>query len=678
MEDDLYSAVEYYREALTVNPKYADAWYNLALCSYHLGNYDLALTYAEKALSFSKDLVEILNLKGLCFIAQGKLNDARSIFNQVLNSYPNNLESRFGLAQLDLYDGKLSSAESLYKEALKRDEVNQKALLSLALISSEQKKYKIAEEYINQAVSYYNGDKDVHYLAAYLACQRGDFAEAELRARSAVSIDGNYDKAYSLLSGILYEQKRYSEVIDIQEFRINRNRNLLDAWYILGLSYYKLNEIDKAVESFELGLAINPEDEVMRLCFEQIVNDYISLEDERRDEWAFYHLDKSKEFNRIYDGISQRYELQKAISLAPFNVQIRQDFATLLEREGLYEFYLEQLKFIEKLQEDKIEYENSVQVNENSPKKILTSQQIKNQDAIESLSSLLKDNLSSKWSVNPFYLEKSRWNIGIYYEKKNVQLIHSDLEEIIARACKDSFQSVSSVSVDIENFAVDGFGQAYKIARQSDRDYFVIINVEESERTCALTADIYSARTGTKISSSKINKTGNDRFAKVLRSVRRAILEILPIRGKIIASVQNTLLVDLGKSDGVFSGAEFDVVKKSSIITNDSSVGVHYDVKNILGKLKITVANEEISEGLYSKKGFYDTMNIGDEIVLVKSGIISNAEDGNVALDLRPAADANGSPIIENLNENLKENIKEDLKAQFMESELIRLIRDLI
>ena len=177
---------------------------------------------------------------------------------------------------------------------------------------------------------------------------------------------------------------------------------------------------------------------------------------------------------------------------------------------------------------------------------------------------------------------------------------------------------------------------------------------------------------------SKIYKTGYDRCANVVRSVRRSILEILPIRGKIISSVQNTLLVDLGKSDGVFSGAEFDVVKKSSIITNDSSVGVHYDVKNILGKLKITVANEEISEGLYSKKGFYDTMNIGDEIVLVKSGIVSNAEEGNLALDLRPAADANGSPIIENLNENLKENIKEDLKAQFMESELIRLIRDLI
>ena len=50
-----YSAIENYREALEVNPKYADAWYNMALSTFYLGEYDLAMEYAQEAEKYSRN-----------------------------------------------------------------------------------------------------------------------------------------------------------------------------------------------------------------------------------------------------------------------------------------------------------------------------------------------------------------------------------------------------------------------------------------------------------------------------------------------------------------------------------------------------------------------------------------------------------------------------------------------
>ncbi|MBQ2355824.1 MAG: tetratricopeptide repeat protein, partial [Treponema sp.] len=229
--EDYYGAIETYQEALQMNAQYGDAWYNLAVCTFCLGEYDLSVQYADTAAKYSRNLTQVQNLKGLALIALGKISEARTVFNGVLAKYPNDIDARFGLAEIDLYGGSLSAAEKRYLDALKRDANNRKALLSLALVTSEEGKDAVAERYVNQALEYHSSEAEVHYLAAYLAAKRGNLQEAERRARSAVQIRGSYDKAYELLSQILYSQGRYNEVIDLCEFRIGRNRNLSTAWY---------------------------------------------------------------------------------------------------------------------------------------------------------------------------------------------------------------------------------------------------------------------------------------------------------------------------------------------------------------------------------------------------------------------------------------------------------------
>ena len=135
--EDYYGASEDFQQALQANPAYGDAWFHLSQVTYSTGDYSLALTYLESADKYAKNRNDIQNLKGLILIALGRLDDARTVFNDVLKKYPNDIEARFGLAELDLFTGSFIGAKNQYEDALKRQKDNRKALLSLALISDE-------------------------------------------------------------------------------------------------------------------------------------------------------------------------------------------------------------------------------------------------------------------------------------------------------------------------------------------------------------------------------------------------------------------------------------------------------------------------------------------------------------------------------------------------------------
>ena len=657
-----YDAIDLYLEALQVNPQYGQAMYNLALCHFALESYDLASEYATKAAKYVKNNPDVQNLIGMSLVSLGKVDEARGVFEGLLKDYPNDVNGMFGLAELDLLDGRISVAEGRYLEALKRDDKNKKALLSLALVSAETGKTDVSEGYIMQALTYYSGESEVHYLGSYLAARAGDFVVAEQRSRGALSINGNFDKAYALLASILYAQGKYNEALDVCDFRIGRKRDLTDAWYLKGLAQVKLGDSEAAITAFETGLSLDPQDETMRAALELLVKRDLPLEDVRRDGWAAFHFDKAREAERNFDSVSESYEYQRALSLAPSNATIRRSFAGMLERQGARELYLEQLKFLK-------------ETRQLAGGEKRTRDQVQDDDAIEAYESLLRNNLASRWGVDPFYLDKKRWNIGLYYTKRQIQLFHPDLEEISSQMAREIFSSIPSAYVDVQEQAVESYGEAFRLAREDKRDYFVVMAISETERTYSLDATIYSARTGTQTAQIRVYRTGNDRMAKCLQRFRQGVLDILPIRGKVLRNVQDKLLLDLGRNDGVMKGSEFDVVRRGAVFTKDTGPGVTYNKKDFLGTLKITAADEEISEGSYKKSGFYDTLNAGDEIILTKN---PKKGEEDAFQDGRPAADSNGESATEEARKAEREALKESLKPSSRENDLIHLIRTIM
>ncbi len=623
-EESWYTASQYFIEVVNSNPAFSDAWFRLADCSYHLGEFDLAFQYLESAEKYEKNKSEIKNLKGMILLALGRTEEARQIFNEVLKQYPNDIDAHFGLAEIELYDGKFSGAENQYAEALKRQNTNRKALLSLALVCAETKRYPQSEKYLRQAMQYYSGEPEVHYLAAIIYTMKGDYSAAEKHARIAVEIRGGYEQAYELLAQIVYLQHRYSEVIDLCDFIISRNRNASSAWYLKGTAQAKLGNNEEAIATWDTGLSVNPQDELMRMMLELTAKNELDLDDARRKQWASYHLNNARQYDTRYDKAGSTYEYQRALMLDPANIPARLAYADILELNGMHELYLSQLKFVKENQDSAI------------------STELK--DTIEAYDSLLNNTLAKRWKVDAFYLDKIRWNIAVFYTENTSTFNHADSDRLTALACGDIFSGVAITSVKTQVTPVSGYGEAFKNARANNFDYFIMVSLSEGEDDVSLSASMYSGRTGTETFNEKYYATGNNRFSTVLRRFRNSVLEKLTVRGKILQRNGKTVLIDLGRSENIVKDAEFKIVHRGSVKTADSGTGLFFRDDDVVGMLVVTEAGEEVSEAVITSHGFYDRVNEGDELVLA-SMPKQNSESG---MDTVPNADEDGNPVVNN------------------------------
>ena len=648
-QENWFDAAQSFFQVVTLNPSYSEAWFHLASCNYKLGEFELALNYLLKAEELEKNNSRIENLKGLILLALGRADEAKTIFNKILKEYPNDVNAHFGLAELELYDGKFSGAEQQYAEALRRQPVNRKALLSMALICAETERFTQAEKFLNQAMQQYSGESEVHFLASLIQFMKGNIKDAEKHVRICIELNKGFEPGYQLLSAILYSEGRYEDVIDISDYLISRNRNNGKAWYLKGIAQNKLGNTEDAIDTWDAGLSVSPQDEMMRFQLELSAREKLPLDDSRRKEWAGYHLVNARQYESRFDKSGAVYEYQRALLLDPQNVKARLSYADNLEMNGMHELYLEQLAFIE----------------ENHPEAI--NQKLK--DTIEGYKSLLGTTLAKKWNIDPFYLDKIRWNIAVFYLDSNTSINHADSQRLTALAASDVFSGIAITSVKTQVTPVSGYSEAYKKARSAGFDYFILVSSSESEEDITLKASMYTGRTGTPVMEGSWFATGNNRFSTVLRRFRNKVLEKLVVRGKILVRNGKVIVVDLGKSENVGKDFEFKIVKKGGLKISDSDGGLTYKDSDVTGSLIITQTGEEVSEAEITQHGFYDRVNVDDEIILVKVPEKEKAE----GVDTVPNSDENGNPVVSNsegqsLLKEIRKNIEKPAIVEILRS----------
>ena len=648
--ENWFDAAQEFFQVVTLNPSYTDAWFHLADCNYRMGEFELALNYLLKAEELEKNNGAIENLKGMIFLALGRNEEAREIFNKILKTYPNDVNAHFGLAELELYDGKFSGAEQQYTEALRRQPSNRKALLSMALICAETERFSQAEKFLNQAMQLYSGEGEVHYLASLIQFMQGHISQAEKHVRICLELNKDFELGYQLLSAILYSEGRYADVIDISDFLISRNRNNGKAWYLKGIAQNKMGKPEDAVETWDAGLSVSPQDEMMRFHLELTARELLPLEDGRRKEWADYHLVNASQYESRFDKAGAVYEYQRALLLDPQNVKARLSYADVMEMNGMHELYLEQLAFVE----------------ENHPEAI--NQKLK--DTIEGYKSLLGTTLAKKWNVEPFYLDKIRWNIAVFYVDSNTSFNHADSSRLTALAASDVFSGVAITSVKTQVTPVSGYSEAYKKARSSGFDYFILVSSSESEEDITLKAAMYTGRTGTPVLEGSWFATGNNRFSTVLRRFRNKVLEKLVVRGKILVRNGKLLLVDLGKSENVGKDFEFKIIKKGGLKISDTDGGLSYRDSDLAGSLVITNSGEEVSEAELVQHGFYDRVNVDDEIILVRLP----EKDKSEGTEPVPNSDESGNTLVSNSE---GQSILKEIKKNVEKPAIVEILRSI-
>jgi len=594
--EDWYAAIEMYQSALKENPSYNLVYQGLAECFYALDEYDQALSFVETARKYKKDAPDLKNLHGFILIGLGKIEEAKKLFTEVLQKYPNNSEARFGLAEIEIAQGRFYTASEIYKQNLQRQGENRKALVSLALVSYEAGNISQAEEYIKRALKYHGDNPQVHYFAAYLYALKGNLEEAEGRIYSAVKLKPDYDDAYALLASIFYAQKRYEEVIKISDMRISKKRDRSDAWYLKTLSLRRLNRYMEAITSAKVGLSLDADDEIMRCLLEEIAIENLNFEDSFRMELSKYHAEKALGFARRNMTEQALYEYRRTLKIYPYDVESREAYASILLRLNYPERYLEQMLFIQSI----VKSNNRVN------------------DAVEAYEKHLLSSIQAKWRIDPLYLDKGHISIGLFYSMESTNVLHPEAERITQILTSDIFSYNPGIKITSYSDKPVSYREAAKKSRTENEDYFGIIRLKENQRDIQIILELYVSRTGSPAKTFTVYRSGNDRFSNGIRRLSSMLNEAMPIVGKLINRYQNEAVIDIGKHDSDFKDLKIAVIRKDRLIIEKEGLGIVFDPSDLLGYFEPSKSEENLSEGILKRNGYYDRMNAGDSIILLR------------------------------------------------------------
>lgn len=110
---DEESAEKYLKEALTKDPKYYKAYYNLGNIYFNKGNIEDALKNYKLAEKYNKKNGYIYTNIGCCYLAKKNLNLARINFNKAVSLNPRNPNNYYNLAYIYKTYGKNKKAQEL-------------------------------------------------------------------------------------------------------------------------------------------------------------------------------------------------------------------------------------------------------------------------------------------------------------------------------------------------------------------------------------------------------------------------------------------------------------------------------------------------------------------------------------------------------------------------------------
>ena len=607
MAEDWYAGTEFLIDCLRINPAHADATAALAECYYELSEFDEALVWVRKARSLSRSSTSLANLEAFTLIALGRLNEASAINKEILGREPYNREALFAAAELDIALGRAGDAVLRYREAVQRYPDDRRLLVSLALVLGSMGDSEAALMYIARAQLQHGGDYRVHYYAAYLASQAGRLQDGIQYADNALYYRPDHVPSKSLLASLRYRLGQYEESARLADELIAVNRNDSRSWYLKGISYIRMGRLAEAQTLLSIAADMDPEDEFIRASLEELLISYTRLEDSARRRWASWHFVRARDFRTRNLAEQALFEFRRGLRLNPY-AQERREYAELMRLQGYPARYLEELRFMQDL---------------GMADKSLN-------DAVESYNALLSNALFRRWGVDPVMISKPHWKLAVFSLVSQSAFYHADAGAGASSYIKDLLVHERNIlPMDLE-LRQPSFSAAFRSAREGEADYFLILSVSENERDISIKGELFVARTGAKAAVFNAFRTGPDRLRYASRGIVDQLSNALPFRAELIQRRQDQGLIDKGRADRVKDGDEFEVVHRGKAGLKNEGIGLVYSPEDVVGKLVIEKADEEISVGHLARNGFFDRIATGDEVFFIPEKIDAETKIENL------------------------------------------------
>jgi hypothetical protein len=347
------------------------------------------------------------------------------------------------------------------------------------------------------------------------------------------------------------------------------------------------------MSSFSAALQARPDDETSRLALEATAREALPMGDAARAKLAAVHVALGAEQEARSYLEKALAEYRRALLLEPTSRDARVGHARIWRTLGFPGKYLSELKVLAAL----------------GVKDTFVS------DQVESWSSRLASAVGAAWGVDQYNMERRRYVIPVYTLPSTNRLTHPLADEDLARAFAAVLGRHDAVSVPEGGSSVGAFDEAFRAARAGATDYFVLLHVDEADRSLSMTADLYLSRTGVRVASFASFRTGNDRVRDSFVKLAADVAGTLASRGSLRVRTFGQGLVDLGTLQGLKVGDTLVIVSRGAVTLRPDGPGLSYQDRDVRGDFTVTATDETVSEGSIKGRGWFDYVNAGDEVL---------------------------------------------------------------
>lgn len=604
--DDPYTAIDSFREAMRLNPAYADARLGMAESLYLLGEYSKAYDEIDDARPFTVGDRRRILIEARILTALRRYDESKALYNGILNHRPHDPQANRGLAEIYVILGQRELAEEKYAGTLQYSPGNLRVLLQLNLLHNRYGEKNTAENALLEALRLYPDNIHVHIQAAEHYALYNEWDMASLHFESAMAmLEGPDDRRYRKIAALdaslqLRRGDPAAALKILQSLPADDEPELL---LLNARAQRQLGNEEMAQQVLRLLLKLNPEDEIIRIFKETPLVQSISGFEKFRNESASWHLEKGMRQQQAFYFDQALSSYRRARRINSTNAEIWLKYANIIRLKGY------PLKYRDELDAAVFELENNPQ------------QQAIVRKRLELYRHSEGGNLGDTWNIpEPWSLNSEAWNVAVFSIRDERELInHEGTGLDIASYFADLLDSRPKVYV--HNFdgglfpaakASDSYIEAFRKARNTV-DYFVLLSFSETERSFSAEATVYFGRDGQEFLRISQDRSGKERVFDTLSILASDLAAGLPNKLSIINIDGERVLLDKGRWHGMTMGETLIVLRQGSARPAGTESGIEYPESDFLGTLEITGISESLSEGVFRRAGDFEFLSLGDE-----------------------------------------------------------------
>ena len=271
-------AANVYKEMVEKDAETEYHYYQLAFYQVKGEKIDEAIeTYEMIEKKFGKN-VEVTRKKHSLYLGKGDTKNAAKELESLVKKFPDNISYLHLLAGFYRQQSRNNDAKQVYQKILEFDPTNAKATIALA----SDKKESGDDNYLRSLASVFNDknesiDIKIKTLYPYItkisegSADDGMIAAALELGKTLTDVHSEDAKAFSIYGDLLYHANRSEEAIIEYEKTIALNKNVFSVWEQMMYIYAEQYEMEKLASISEKGMDIYP-NQVKLYYFNGIAN----------------------------------------------------------------------------------------------------------------------------------------------------------------------------------------------------------------------------------------------------------------------------------------------------------------------------------------------------------------------------------------------------------------------